>query len=202
MNPRRLHSPTTLSMRSEGPVGVSPPVCASTVSSGSGIGGNGTGWHPALHPDRQPGGHRIGQEATPDSEHRPPVDAFDQTVQILVVGKSAGRHPGRGPQAEGQCLELALPVGQDLLARGSGPPLVDHPHVPVRGPYVPPSAGGPVRVGRRSDAPVLALVPVEAIVPAPVPGPGPVGDLLPPVPGAAEDPVSYTHLTLPTKRIV
>src|ERR1019366_422957 len=161
MNPRRLHSPTTLSMRSEGPVGASPPVCASTVSSGSGIGGNGTGWHPALHPDRQPGGHRIGQQATPDGEHRPPVYAFDQTVQILVVGKGAAGHPGRGPQAEGQRLELALPVGQDLLARGRGPPLVDHPNVPVRCPYVPPSAGRPAPGGRRAGAPAPPPPPAE-----------------------------------------
>ena len=106
-----------------------------------------------------------------------------------MVGQGGGRDPGRGPQRQRQRLEPPRRVVEHLLAghgRGVG---VHQGDVAVRGAHVPPPPTLPVRVGRRADAPVVALVPVEPVVAAPVSWSGPVGDLLPPVAGPGEDPV-------------
>ena len=90
--------------------------------------------------------------------------------------------------------------GETLLAGGGRPTGADGGHVPVGGPHVPPPAAGPVGVGGRPDAPVVALVPVEAVVPALVARPGPVGDLLPPVAGRGQDPVGTLVPVRPGRR--
>ena len=95
--------------------------------------------------------------------------------------------PARRAQRERERLEGPLLGGEHLaagLGRATGRDGVD---VALGRADVPPAHPVAVAVGGRADAHVVALLPVELVVPAPVPGPGPVGDLLPAVPGPGED---------------
>ena len=137
-------------------------------------------------------GHGVGQQPPPHGEHGRAARALDQAVELGVgrAGRRRGPRPGSGGRRASASNRRWSSVSTSSAAVADRPGL-DGRHVPVGGADVPPPPAVPVGVGGRADAPVVALVPVEAVVPALVPGQGPVGDLLPPVAGRAEHRVGH-----------
>ena len=158
---------------------------------GFGHRGNGTGWHRTARSDQGTCSAPARSRAvTALASSRPrtvstarPVARSTRPSRSGSSGRASAGTPAGVRSAEGERLEPALVVGEHLLAGRGVVAGLDQGHVAVGGPDVPPPPAGPVRVGGRSDAPVVALVPVEAVVTALVAGSGPVGDLLPPVAG-------------------
>ena len=91
-----------------------------------------------------------------------------------------GVSPRRTVAGEGATVLVEARSASRLPVPG---PLLD---VPVGGAHVPPAPPGAVRVGRAAVAEVLALAPVQLVVPALVAGTGPVRDLVVAQPGRGE----------------
>ena len=104
------------------------------------------------------------------------VAARDQVVE--AVGHGRRGDAVACAQAQLQCLDAAFLVGEDLLGRHRRRARRDGPDVALGGAHVPPPAAVRVRMGGATDAPVVALLPVQLVVAALVAGPGPVGDLV------------------------
>ena len=129
-----------------------------------------------------------------------PVLVDHETVELLGALEAVPGHAAPGAQGQGERLELAL-VGRQLLAPALGrAPGLDGGQVALGRAHVPPAHPGAVRVGGRADAEIVALLPVEVVVPALVAGAGPVGDLLPAVAGGLEHGVG--PLVAPGQRVL
>ena len=184
MKPRWRHRRTTFSIRSSG-------------SLGAAVGGLG---HRCRIPERILALTSLASSRPRTvSTARPPTRS---TRPSSSSGRSRQSHgtPRRRAQREGERLEGALARGE-LLAPGLGrAPRLDGVDVALGRADVPPADAVAVRVRRRADAHVVALLPVEVVVAALVAGPGPVGDLLPGVAGGGEDRLGV--LVAPGLRVV
>ena len=128
-------------------------------------------------------GDLVGQEATAAGEAGPVGVDLDQAVEPLEAGvvEGVGGHAAGGAEAELQALEAAA-VGVEPLVGGLGrAALLDRVDVALGRAQVPEPAAGAVGVGGAADPEVLALGPVEEVVPALVAGLRPVRDLVPAV---------------------
>ena len=132
------------------------------------------------------GADLVGQQPAPHREHGPAVDVGRRGPP---APRGAPGSPTARPAACAATSDSASNArcsGVELLAARLGrAPGLDGVDVALGRTHVPPARAGAVRVRGRADADVVALLPVEVVVPALVPGPGPVGDLLPVVAGRA-----------------
>ncbi len=116
---------------------------------------------------------------------------LDQAVGGELPGDGTERrgHRDAAPGANRQEQRLLDPrFGIEHLVAGfDRRPGPDRGDVALRGAEVPPPAAVEVPVRGRADREVVTLVPVEEVVPALATGSGPVRDLVPLVPGAAQD---------------
>ncbi len=103
-----------------------------------------------------------------------------------VVGQRVERHPAGHPQRQLQALDpagLVVELLEPAFGRAPGRDRID---VALGRADVPPATAGQVRVGRAPEPPVVALGPVEEVVPALEARSGPVRDLVPAEPGPPE----------------
>ena len=114
-----------------------------------------------------------------------PFDRLDEPFEILPVER-LGRDPVTGPQAELEPFDPPF-VGVEVLGGTLGRlPRLDEFDVAIGRPHVPEPPAVPVGVGGTPEAEVVALGPVQQVVPALVAGAGPVGDLVVGEPGRPE----------------
>src|SRR5207248_1373404 len=94
------------------------------------------------------------------------------------VGDGVGGDASPGAERQRQSLLPAGGVVEVLLPCDRRLAGVDGRDVALGGTHVPPPAARLVGMGGAADAPVVALLPIEQVVPALPPRPGPVGDLV------------------------
>ena len=94
-------------------------------------------------------------------------------------GSASAGTPGEVRRARARASNRVRPASSTSSPAAVGPSAPTRADVAVGGAHVPPPPPVAVGVGGRTDAPVVALLPVEMVVAALVAGSGPVGDLLP-----------------------
>ncbi len=127
---------------------------------------------------------------------RPCTVSTARSPATSTSGPSSGASSGPGRHAAGTPAGVRsasarrsnrpLVGGETLLPGDRRAPGRDGVDVAIGGADVPPPVPVAVGVRGRPDAEVVPLAPVQLVVPAPVSRPGPVGDLLPAVPGGRE----------------
>lgn len=100
-------------------------------------------------------------------QHRSIISALDESTQVDVVGgQRVHRYAVDRSQGELQPLTRARLVIERLAARFARLSRGDRVDVTLRGAHVPPATPAHMRMGRATDAEVVALPPVEEVVPA------------------------------------
>ena len=131
----------------------------------------------------EPHGHLVGKQPTLRRQHQSVATGTDQAELgegvAVVGGQRLTCDPPPGPQRELGPLAPAASPRPAPPPRRPGRGRLRRRRYTARGCARSTSAAPVVAVGGAPEPPIVALVPVEEVVTALVPGPGPVGDLVP-----------------------
>ena len=169
------------------------PSVASTRSAGTLPVGTRCYRVPTAAREQEPGGHVGRERAGRERVSTTRSSTRSQRTRPPRARRRPSRPPRRRPARRGGCAARArTPPRPGRRRRARSPPAsadvpaVDRGDVALGRAHVPPAPAVGVAVRRAADAEVLALAPVQQVVPALLAGPRPVRDLVPLEPGGAE----------------